>query len=78
MATIRLYAAARAAAGACELESSKTQLQQILDELAQASPELARIIPQCSVLIDGLICHGYSIQVGTSTQIDILPKFAGG
>ncbi len=78
MATIRLYAAARAAAGAMELTTSKTQLQQILDELMQVNSELARIIPQCTVLIDGLICHGYSIQVGASTQIDILPKFAGG
>lgn len=75
---VRFYAAARAAAGVAEMEFQSETVAEILGQCSALSPELAKIIPQCSVLVDGVISHDYQILMTPGSQIDVLPKFAGG
>ncbi len=75
---VRFYASARAAAGASEMEFQSATVAEILGKCSTLSPELAKIIPQCSVLVDGVVSHDYQILITPGSQIDLLPKFAGG
>jgi molybdopterin converting factor small subunit len=75
---IRFFAAARAAAGTSALLVQPAKLSEILLQLTSSNPELMRVIPQCSFLIDALAVHDLEIQVNAGSVIDVLPRFAGG
>jgi len=53
-------------------------VSEILSQCSQMHPDLARIIPQCSFLVDGVANHDRDVIVAPGSQLDILPKFAGG
>ena len=78
--TVRLFAAARAAAGTSETSVSPGSLQSVLDGLIANSPELAGVLPRCSYLVDGVAVHGdpRNVEVGEGAELDVLPPFAGG
>ena len=78
MATVRLFAAARAAAGVPSLLVDATTVGQALDAAVAAHPGLARVLPQCSLLRDEVACRDHGTPVGPDTVIDVLPPFAGG
>jgi molybdopterin synthase sulfur carrier subunit len=78
MVTVRLYAAARSAAGTDTLVFEPATVQEIIDQCSAINGELKRIIPSCGFLIDGLACHDFSMHVASGSQLDVLPKFAGG
>lgn len=78
--TIRLFAAARAAAGVSELQGQPGTLQSILDALTAEHPDLTEVLPRCSFLVDGTATHGDPVEVVVEegAEVDVLPPFAGG
>ena len=74
---VRFFAAARAAAKTDQMLLPAGTLNEILATLT-ANPELARVVPQCSFLVNAVICHDYEAPITAGSQIDVLPKFAGG
>ena len=75
---IRYFAAARAAAGTGSEHVPPGTLSQILNQLYAQNEELARVIPQCSFLVDALAVHDLDCEISAGSVIDVLPKFAGG
>ena len=78
--SVRLFAAARAAAGVGEVQVDPGSLGTILRALESDYPSLAEVLPRCSYLIDGVAVHGDpdEIMVGDGLELDVLPPFAGG
>ena len=77
MATVRYFAGARAAAGRSADTIDAGSVKELLDVLAERAP-LARILPACTLLVDGLACHELSTPLTRVSTVDILPPFAGG
>jgi molybdopterin converting factor small subunit len=75
---LRFFAAARAAAKTASISVEPSQLSTILNQLCSENSELARVIPQCSFLLNSLAVHDLDIQVEAGSVIDVLPRFAGG
>jgi molybdopterin synthase sulfur carrier subunit len=75
---VRLFAAARAAAHTEELQVPIGSIAEILAFCATDNSELQRILPQCTILIDGIASHDHQVLVTSGSQLDVLPKFAGG
>jgi molybdopterin converting factor small subunit len=79
VATIRYFAAARAAAGVTEESLDAATLDELVDRLARRHGErLALVLKSCSFLVDGLACRDRSATVPARSTVDILPPFAGG
>ena len=78
--SVRLFAAARAAAGVSEAQADPGALGAILRALESDYPSLAEVLPRCSYLVDGIAVHGNpdEIVVGDGLELDVLPPFAGG
>lgn len=78
--TVRLFAAARAAAGTGELQVPAGTLASVLDAVEAAHPGFARVRPACSMLLDEAATHGEpaSLTVRDGQIVDVLPPFAGG
>ncbi len=78
--SVRLFAAARAAAGVGEVQVDPGALGTILRTLESDYPSLAEVLPRCSYLVDGVAVHGdpNEIMVGDGLELDVLPPFAGG
>ena len=75
---VRFFAAARAAAKTDQINLNSGTLQEILTTCHGNYPELGRVIPQCSFLVDGVANHDLGLIIKEGSQIDVLPKFAGG
>jgi len=75
---IRLFAAARAAAGIGETTAAAGSLEAILAELVARYPALEEVLPRCSYLLNGAAVHGLHTEVPAGATVDILPPFAGG
>lgn len=78
--TVRLFAAARAAAGASEVPVPAGSLAEILDAVEAAHPGFTRVRPACSILLDETAVHGDAagVTVRDGQVVDVLPPFAGG
>ena len=74
---VRFFAAARAAAKTDLMVVPAGNLNQILASI-KTNADSARIVPQCSFLVNAVICHDYETEIAAGSQIDVLPKFAGG
>jgi molybdopterin synthase sulfur carrier subunit len=78
---VRYFAAARAAAGSDSEELTVRDgvtVGELVDELSDRSPELARVLLRCSYLCDGVAVHDQGQPLRSGTTIDVLPPFAGG
>jgi molybdopterin converting factor small subunit len=75
--TVRLFAAARAAAGTSEVQVEAATVEQALTAIALAHPGVSRVLPQCSYLVDGLSAQTTTALAHGAT-LDVLPPFAGG
>ncbi|TRZ84489.1 MAG: hypothetical protein D4R83_08600 [Streptomycetaceae bacterium] len=75
---VRFFAAARAATKTDHINLNSATLQEILNKCITDYPELGRIVPQCSFLVDGVANHDRELTIKAGSQIDVLPKFAGG
>jgi molybdopterin converting factor small subunit len=74
---VRLFAVARAKAGAELISCQPGSLASIIESL-KAHGELAAVLPQCSYLVDGLAISDLNQDVNAGSTIDVLPRFAGG
>ncbi|MGI9225980.1 MAG: MoaD/ThiS family protein [Candidatus Nanopelagicaceae bacterium] len=75
---MNLYAAARAAAGAPTLKIPAGTLGALIADLAGRSPELAKLLPTCSYLLNGEACESMEQPLIEGDNVDVLPQFAGG
>lgn len=76
--TVRLYAAARAAASQSEFLVEPGRLDVILGTIAKHNARLSQIFDQCSFLVDGVVSHEKNMQINARSTVDVLPPFAGG
>lgn len=78
MALVQFYAAAKAAAGAASLKIEANSLGALIEDLASRSPELAKLLPTCSYLLNGATCEDRGQLLVEGDNVDVLPQFAGG
>ena len=79
MVTVRYWAGARAAAGRSEERLPVGTVGELLRRI-NADPGLSRVVPACSLLVDGV---GVRREDGdrllpAGAVVDVLPPFAGG
>jgi molybdopterin synthase sulfur carrier subunit len=79
-ATVRLFAAARSAAGTGAADVAAGNLNEVLLELTGRFPGVMTVLPRCSFLVNGVAVHGNhaDIVIGDGDEVDVLPPFAGG
>ena len=77
MAEVNLYAAAKAAAGSASLSIEGTDLASLITQLNSIG-DLAKLLPTCSYLINGIAPADQSQALQNSDVVDVLPQFAGG
>lgn len=75
---VRLFAAAREAAGTPETTADALTIGALLDALERAHPDLARVLTHCSILVDGTRTTDRSVALAPGTTVDVLPPYAGG
>jgi molybdopterin converting factor small subunit len=77
---VRYFAGARAAAGVAQEHVEVGPAGSVADVLAavRRGPELVRVLPSCSVLLDGVAVHDHATEVPDGGELDVLPPFAGG
>jgi molybdopterin converting factor small subunit len=79
VATVRYFAAARAAAGIFSETVDAGSVQELTEVLARRHGErLVRVLGACSFLVDGLACREPTTELSPSSTVDVLPPFAGG
>lgn len=77
--SVNLFAAAKAAAGTTRLTVAPGTLEEVIAQLVAHSPAMAKVVPQCSFLVDGLVAHAPAeTEVAAGSEVDVLPPFAGG
>lgn len=50
----------------------------VVSELSCRSDELARVLPRCSYLCDGVAVRDLGMKLHSGQIVDVLPPFAGG
>lgn len=78
--TVRLFAGARAAAGVREADvpvAPGDRVSDVLGRLQAERPGLARVVPACSFLLDGVSAR-LEAPVAGARELDVLPPFSGG
>jgi sulfur-carrier protein len=79
VATVRFFAAARAAAGTTGGEHPAETLAELRAVLAQRyGGELDKVLGRSSYLVDGVVCHDPAAPLRPDATVDVLPPFAGG
>ncbi|MGH4018185.1 MAG: MoaD/ThiS family protein [Pseudonocardiaceae bacterium] len=79
MVTVRFFAAARAAAGVSEATVAAETVAELKAVLSKRfGAELARVLPACGLLVDGLSHHDDLSTLTNGATVDVLPPFAGG
>lgn len=77
---VRFFAGARAAAGTPQTDApvhAGDRVGDVLARLEATRPALARVVPACSFLLDGVSARPDS-PVGDAAELDVLPPFSGG
>lgn len=77
MAEVNLYAAAKAAAGSASLSIEASDLAALITQLNSIG-DLAKLLPTCSYLINGIAPSDQKQALEKSDVVDVLPQFAGG
>lgn len=78
MAVLRLFAAARTAAGTARDLVPGTTVGQVLDAAAaRYGGEFAAVLPSCAVWVDGEPASR-STPVGVDNEVGVLPPVSGG
>ncbi len=75
---IRFFAAAAAAANTRYVELPTGTLAELMSTCSEENTDLARILPLCSYLVDGVANHDMNSLIPSGSEVDVLPKFAGG
>lgn len=74
MAQVNFYAAARAASGQATLQVTAETLASLISELSGRNPELAKLLPTCSYLLNGESCEIMEQPLSGNDNIDVLPN----
>ncbi|MCD2194206.1 MoaD/ThiS family protein [Actinomycetospora endophytica] len=81
-ATVRYFAAAKAAAGTATetmtLPGGTTVADVVAAVAADHGEALARVLGACSLLLDGRAVHDRDEPLPDGATVDVLPPFAGG
>lgn len=81
-ATLRYWAAARAAAGVPDEQVEAATLREALDRVrAGRGPRMAQVLGVCSYVVDGQPVGSRDhaeVPLGPGALVDVLPPFAGG
>lgn len=81
-ATLRYWAAARAAAGVPSEQVEAATLREALDRVRSArGPRLEQVLGVCSYVVDGQPVGSRDhadVPLGPDALVDVLPPFAGG
>ncbi|GAA3533131.1 molybdopterin synthase sulfur carrier subunit [Aeromicrobium flavum] len=75
---VRLFAAAREAAGTSETTAEVATLGDLLDDLMRRYEDLGPVLTRCSVLLDGTRTTDRATVIPAGGTVDVLPPFAGG
>jgi molybdopterin converting factor small subunit len=80
---VRYFAGARAASGVAEeqivlTDGDDTVASALAAVLGRRGPELDRVLPSCSFLLNGVAVRDHGIFIPDGGELDILPPFAGG
>jgi molybdopterin converting factor small subunit len=79
VATVRYFAAARAAAGREEETIQAASLDELVATVgARHGERLTLVLKACSFLVDGLACRDRDAPLDPRSTVDVLPPFAGG
>lgn len=78
MTTVRFFAAARAATGTSEISRDFASLNELIDHCSSLNEVLATLLPTCTFLVDGISESDHSRSLTDVSEVDVLPKFAGG
>lgn len=78
MAQVNLYAAAREVLGQSQIQLSAANLGELVTTLSATDAKLAKLLPTCTYLLNGIACEDLNRQLLEGDQIDVLPQFAGG
>ncbi|QQD75598.1 MoaD/ThiS family protein [Curtobacterium sp. YC1] len=79
MATIRFFAAARAAVGVDTLDTSAPTVDAALAAVEAADPERWTALQErCSYLVDGVTTRDRGTALDGVAVVDVMPPFAGG
>ncbi|WP_293001929.1 MoaD/ThiS family protein [Mycobacterium sp.] len=79
--SVRYFAAAQAAAGSESEQldlSGGTTVDDLVEQLGVRNPALAKVLPRCSFLYDGVAVRDRAQPLQPGITIDVLPPFAGG
>lgn len=77
-ATVRYWAAARAAAGVAHEQLPGSTVAELLAQALVRHPALAPVLAKSSLLLDGLAVHDRSEAINDGVTLEVLPPFAGG
>jgi sulfur-carrier protein len=75
---VRYFAGARAAAGTSEEKVEAATLGDLLAHVSGDRPRLAKVLPACAFLVDGLAWRDRDAPLPATATVDVLPPFAGG
>ena len=75
---MRLFAAAREAAGTSETTVEAATIGDVLDALAARFEDLGPVLTRCSVLVEGTRTTDRATAVPADGTVDVLPPYAGG
>ncbi len=78
MVTVNFYASAKGLVGVPALQVESDSFEKILDKLKKDYPNLNKILPSCTFLVNGNLVKKFDLMVDSGSNIDILPAFAGG
>ena len=78
MLLVRYFAGARAAAGTPEEKVEAGTLADLMAHISADRPRLAKVLPACAFLVDGLAWHDRAAPLPATATVDVLPPFAGG
>lgn len=76
--TVRYFAGARAAAGTDSEKVVADTVGALRNELIAAHAALERVLPACTLLVDGAVCRDDRAALTHGCVVDVLPPFAGG
>jgi molybdopterin converting factor small subunit len=76
--TVNFYASAKALVGVPTLQVESDTFEKILDKLKKDYPNLNKILPSCTFLVDGNLVKNSDLMINSGSNVDILPAFAGG
>lgn len=75
---VRLFAAAREAAGTSEATVEASTIGDLLDALAHRFEDLGPVLTRCSILLEGVRTTDRAVAIEAGGTVDVLPPYAGG